>query len=261
MAKVDILNYISDSNILRSTYDTDTNELDITDVPQNLNSVITLGQVGGEWTSDGIASMTEPNGDITLTISSIAVRGLQYRKMTGITAPNLTRIENYGCASASNLASVSMPNLSTTNAYAFQGCSSLTHISLPSLTTTNGYLCDSCSNLEEAHLPSYSSQTGSDMFGNCSKLKIVDLGNCSKIDANCFRNTTLFDTLILRRSSVTALGNTNNAMGPRFLNGGAGGEIYVPSSLIDSYKAATNWATLEAYGTITWKALEGSIYE
>ena len=47
MAKVDILNYISDSNILRSTYDTDTNELDITDVPQNLNSVITLGQGGG----------------------------------------------------------------------------------------------------------------------------------------------------------------------------------------------------------------------
>ena len=44
MAKVDILNYISESNILRSTYDTDTNELDITDVPQNLNSVITLGQ-------------------------------------------------------------------------------------------------------------------------------------------------------------------------------------------------------------------------
>lgn len=47
MAKVDILNYISDDNILRSTYDTDTNELDITDVPQNLNSVITLGQGGG----------------------------------------------------------------------------------------------------------------------------------------------------------------------------------------------------------------------
>lgn len=47
MAKVDILNYISDSNILRSTYDTDTNELDITDVPQNLNSVVTLGQGGG----------------------------------------------------------------------------------------------------------------------------------------------------------------------------------------------------------------------
>ena len=47
MAKVDILNYISESNILRSTYDTDTNELDITDVPQNLNSVITLGQGGG----------------------------------------------------------------------------------------------------------------------------------------------------------------------------------------------------------------------
>ena len=47
MANVDILNYISDSNILRSTYDTDTNELDITDVPQNLNSVITLGQGGG----------------------------------------------------------------------------------------------------------------------------------------------------------------------------------------------------------------------
>lgn len=65
MAKVDILNYISDSNILRSTYDTDTNELDITDVPQNLNSVITLGQGGGGGTS--IATYTKVNsGTVTI---------------------------------------------------------------------------------------------------------------------------------------------------------------------------------------------------
>ena len=67
MAKVDILNYISDSNILRSTYDTDTNELDITDVPQNLNSVITLGQGGGGVTVEELnvtanGTYTAPEG-------------------------------------------------------------------------------------------------------------------------------------------------------------------------------------------------------
>ena len=38
-------------------------------------------------------------------------------------------------------------------------------------------------------------------------------------------------------------------------------EIYVPESLIDSYKAASVWTTINGYGYVTWKKLEGSIYE
>lgn len=44
---VQFLNYLTPDHILRGKYNTGNNELDITDVPANLNSVITLGQGGG----------------------------------------------------------------------------------------------------------------------------------------------------------------------------------------------------------------------
>ena len=44
---VQFVNYLTPDHILRGKYNTGNNELDITDVPQNLNSIITLGQGGG----------------------------------------------------------------------------------------------------------------------------------------------------------------------------------------------------------------------
>ena len=46
-ATVQFLNYLTPDHILRGKYNIGNNELDITDVPANLNSVITLGQGGG----------------------------------------------------------------------------------------------------------------------------------------------------------------------------------------------------------------------
>ena len=54
-----------------------------------------------------------------------------------------------------------------------------------------------------------------------------------------------------------------------YIAGGSGGEIYIPKVLYDhlgdgtssDYKAATNWSTVDARGTITWKQIEGSEYE
>lgn len=49
---VQFLNYLTPDHILRGKYNTGNNELDITDVPANLNSVITLGQGGGGGGTD-----------------------------------------------------------------------------------------------------------------------------------------------------------------------------------------------------------------
>ena len=67
--------------------------------------------------------------------------------------------------------------------------------------------------------------------------------------------------MILRRSSAVSLNNVGAFTGTPFDSGGVGGEIYVPSSLISTYQSATNWSTIDGYGTITWKAIEGSQYE
>jgi hypothetical protein len=92
-------------------------------------------------------------------------------------------------------------------------------------------------------------------------LNTVDLGKCTGIDGNCFSKCANLKTLILRYTSVCSLGNTNAFNGTPFASGGSGGTIYVPTALLSSYPTATNWSTLNGYGTITWKAIEGSAYE
>lgn len=64
-ATVQFLNYLTPDHILRGKYNIGNNELDITDVPANLNSVITLGQGGG---GSNIPIFT---GTYTVTMASV----------------------------------------------------------------------------------------------------------------------------------------------------------------------------------------------
>ena len=92
----------------------------------------------------------------------------------------------------------------------------------------------------------------------------------SELRANVFTGSTLFNTLILRYATAPVwLVNTNTFNNTCFKSGGSGGTIYIPKALYDhlgdngslDYKKATNWSTVDGYGTITWAKIEGSIYE
>ena len=108
-------------------------------------------------------------------------------------------------------------------------------------------------------------------FNGNSNLEIVDLGPVTWVPNQTFQNCTKLGTLILRRTNgVSALaGVAVLATGTPFKSGGAGGTIYIPTAMYNhlgdgtslDYKAATNWSTIDGYGTITWAKLEGSIYE
>lgn len=85
----------------------------------------------------------------------------------------------------------------------------------------------------------------------------------------CFNGDALLSTLVIRGTSICNLNNRDAFNGTPFRNGGAGGTIYIPKALYDhlgdgsslDYKAATNWSTIDGYGTITWAQIEGSAYE
>lgn len=70
-ATVQFLNYFTPDHILRGKYNIGNNELDITDVPANLNSVITLGQGGG-------------GGDFTFTEVTVVNTGAGYLDVGGL---------------------------------------------------------------------------------------------------------------------------------------------------------------------------------
>lgn len=108
-------------------------------------------------------------------------------------------------------------------------------------------------------------------FESCTGVTVVDYApqNHFLSRNNILKSCSSLNTLILRKTSISAMSNINTLAGTPFASGGTGGTIYIPKSLYDhlgdgtssDYKAATNWSTYEGYGTITWAKIEGSIYE
>lgn len=192
------------------------------------------------------------------------------------------------------------PKAKTIGNYAFRYCYGLTgDVTLPTTVTSIGqYSFASCKNIEtftakgsittfgtytfagasadhkmtvrEIYLPNLGTSIALNLnFGSataanaCQQLEIIDIGKAKSIAANTFANCYKLQTLIMRRTgSVTTCANVS-----AFLNTPLRGrnsltaDIYVPSALIDTYKAASVWTTINGYGYVTWHALEGSPYE
>ena len=145
--------------------------------------------------------------------------------------------------------------------YAFAHCNGPKTIRLPAVTRVRSYAFNSNSGLTAVELPALSDLEGG-VFTNCAALQYVDMGMAYSLGWSAtFNNCTSLKTLVLRRASVSGLANVNFFSGTPFASGGSGGKVYVPSALIESYKAATNWSVLYGYGTCEFVALEGSEYE
>ena len=99
----------------------------------------------------------------------------------------------------------------------FYGCTSLASVSVPMATTIGQGAFYKCSSIISMDLPSANS-IGSYAFQGCSLLTCVILRNSSQMVS----------------SSYPSFGGTPIVLGT--------GYIYVPSALIDSYKADSNWS-------------------
>lgn len=156
--------------------------------------------VPSEVTYDEMASGTKPSGDITITVSEIV--NLAFRDRTGITgvnAPNCTKIGNQAFMNDSNIASVNLPNVEQIgdNAFAYAKLSSLV---LPSIKTI-----------------------GSNSFGWISTLKDVVIGaSCQSIGEGLLRNTS--------SGWVCKFLGTPTSLASRAFYNTQGGDIYVPWS-------------------------------
>lgn len=136
--------------------------------------------------------------------------------------------------------------------HAFRDCMSLISARFPKAGRVGISSFEGCTYLSEAYFPS-AINVSSYAFSGCYRLEIVDLHEVTSISNRVFNNCYSLVSLILRTSSVCALGNAdaftkcyhilgtvNATYNP---DGKKDGYIYVPSALVDSYKAATNWST------------------
>lgn len=186
---------------------------------------------------------------------------------SGVLTTTQTRIKEYSCANRTAVTEVRSTTVTNIETRAFAGCTSLTNLFFPSAELGN-YGAVNNPNLETVILYRLSGNGYNQMNGN-PKLKAVDLTNSNgRLDNTFQTNCGSLDTLILRSSSLFTLHNTSCFNSTKFASGGAGGTIYIPKVLYDAlgtgtndYKAASNWSTIDGYGTITWAKIEGSYYE
>lgn len=243
--------------------------------------------------------VTSVSDDTLTSIRSYGLANMS--ALTSVSFPNLQTINTYAFYNDANLVMDGwiFPKAKTIGNYAFRYCYGMTgDVVLPSTVTSIGqYSFASCKNIEtftatgaittfgtytfagasadhkmtvkEIHLPHLGTSIALNLnFGSataanaCQQLEVCDIGNAKSIAANTFANCYKLQTLIMRRTSVTTCANVS-----AFLNTPLRGrnsltaDIYVPESLIDSYKAASVWTTINGYGYVTWHAIEGSEYE
>lgn len=220
---------------------------------------------GGGYDLLDIVKRTEPSGDVVLNSdSNFNVRTYFFQGYTGITSFSSNKaqqLHGYAFQNCSNMTSVSCPNCTKLEQSVFEGCSKLASITLSNNYTAANNCFRTCTLLQDFEC--WASGTATTMFYGDTSLRFVDFKNLNlyRLETNCFQNCSALKTLVLRKTSgVVGLANVNAFSGTPFANGGSGGTIYVPSALINTYKTSSNWSTVHGYGTITWTAIEGSIY-
>lgn len=103
-------------------------------------------------------------------------------------------------------------------------------------------------------------KVGQYAFYNCKNLTTADLKSATDVFQYAFEGCSSLTTLILRKNQVCTLSNTNALNGTPIATSTTEGYIYVPLSLVENYRNATNWTTYKSK-IIPIDLLEGNYEE
>ena len=238
----------------------------------NVDNAVVSGRVHTAMISftmySKLAALAEKYPSLTITYDEIApslTHQLVMRTLSGEYVNDRVTTIGANAFSSTLVTNVSFPAVTTVNGeYVMAPCASLVHADFPELLEvginmfrTNKKMvsvnipkatiirlaafCD-CDVLEELILPSVETIM-TQAFLYSEKLKTVDCHKNVNIADSVFGSNNALTALILRGDGVSTLGASNFNTTP--IASGTG-YIYVPSALVDSYKAATNWSTFAA---------------
>ena len=249
-------------------------------VGKDLIMATLLGSGGGEGEKSPLdalidRSITEISSDAE-TVGDYAFYHCE--KMTSAYFPNAAEVDDNAFEGCYALTTASIPNATRIGKHAFAYTKNVTTADFPLVTGLGAYAFYSSEGLKTAHIP-LAKELLMYAFSGCARLETADFSVPKAVNAWAFGNCYSLKALILRKetavtlSSTNALGNCYHLLGTGNTtynpDGLADGYIYVPSALVDTYKAATNWSTyanqfraLEDYtvdGTITGDLDENKI--
>lgn len=184
-------------------------------------------------------SITEISNDRVTVIGDNAFYAC--KSLITVDFPAATIVSNHAFHDCTSLTTVDFPAVTKIGSNAFRGCTGLTTVNFPAVNNTLGSNAfDNCTSLTTVYFPALPT-TGGYAFANCTSLTTAEFPVASGISAGAFYGCTSLNTLILRKTdNICVLYNTNAFTSTPIESGN--GYIYVPSALVDSYKAATNWS-------------------
>ena len=197
--------------------------------PDDFNS-----EINSLYKKTDFFSSSYPIGAVTSNLTAASQYTYQFilqdcKQITSLVLTQTTIVPASICQGCTGLLSAQADKATLLGNNAFNACSSLTAVAFPKVNSCN-----------------------TNTFYNCTNLTIVDWGgqgSSSAISANAFNGCGKLNKLILRNATtMTSLSNVNAFSGTPFASGKAGGILYVPSDLIETYQANTNWATILGYG-------------
>ena len=212
-----------------------------------------IGEIsgGGGWDQKSVTEGTIEIINLDNSASFVASGVfLNDKNIQIVNLPYATSIGYSAFQSCISLTQVSLPMCSYIGNNAFHYCSSLSQVSLPMCSYIGGNAFRNCSSLSQVSLPvcnhiadgiyAGGGLNTSGTFYNCSLLTQVDLPMCSYIGADGFRNCRSLSIITIGYSSICSLKNINAFTNTQITS--STGSIYVPASLVDSYKSANNWS-------------------
>jgi len=143
----------------------------------------------------------------------------------------------YGC---SKMETASFPEATDILTHAFDMCTTLNTVYAPKVESIASYAFNQCFGMDTVELPALEGAISSNAFYNCSMTR-ADFGAPTSIASSAFGRCSKMTALILRTDSLVTLSATSAFTSSAIANGT--GYVYVPSALVDTYKAATNWST------------------
>ena len=178
-------------------------------------------------------------------VTNIGASAFYYCKnLATVSSPAVTNIGASAFCYCNNLTTVSFPVATNIGAGAFCYCNCLTTVSFPAVTDIKPYAFYECSSLTTANFPT-ATTIGVSAFYHCDNLATISLPVATNIESSAFRYCYNLKSLYLTGSRICTLSNSytfsSTPIGGYSKSAGTYGSIYVPASLLTSYKNATNW--------------------
>ena len=197
--------------------------------------------IGGSAFSN-CSNLTTARFQVATTIGSHAF--IDCSNLTTISFPVATTIGSYAFKNCKSLTAVRFPAAITIGSYAFSNCSNLTIARFQVATTIGSCAFTKCSRLSTASFPA-ATTIGDNAFQFCPNIATVSFPAAMTIGSSAFYSCYNLKSLYLTGSSLCTLSASNafssTPIGGYSATAGTYGSIYVPESLLTSYKAATNW--------------------